>query len=202
MRRLFGFRDSDPNKPLDQEDYRGMSYNGILEQIYGLPVYRSKWDPDTMIVMGNRGGKTLAQQGWEYAQEMADRPYKGLTDRELDAVLAQKLADGRPDPIEVTAFGDTKRTFIVPDNYTYQLVTNNTSTITTSPYLSNSTTLWTGPLFTQPQPALETIFRVGSDGQPEAVSKLVSKPSEGSIRNETDMAWLKRRVAEVCWIPA
>jgi hypothetical protein len=49
-----------------------MSVND-MRRAFGLPVYTSKWMPDTMIVMGNRGGKTLAQEGWEYAQKMADR---------------------------------------------------------------------------------------------------------------------------------
>jgi len=57
---------------LSGKDSLPRSHND-LRRIFGLPVYTSKWLPDTMIVMGNRGGKTLAQEGWEYAQKLADR---------------------------------------------------------------------------------------------------------------------------------
>jgi hypothetical protein len=57
---------------LSGKDSLPRSHND-LRRIFGLPVCTSKWMPDTLIVMGNRGGKTLAQEGWEYAQKMADR---------------------------------------------------------------------------------------------------------------------------------
>lgn len=57
---------------LSGKDSLPRSHND-LRRIFGLPVYASKWFPDHLIVMGNRGGKTLAQEGWGYAQKMADR---------------------------------------------------------------------------------------------------------------------------------
>jgi len=50
---------------------------------------------------------------------------------------------------------------------------------------------------------VETTFRVGADGRPEAVTRLVDKPSKASARNggESELAWLKRRVDEICWSP-
>jgi hypothetical protein len=50
---------------------------------------------------------------------------------------------------------------------------------------------------------VETTFRVGADGRPEAVTRLVSAPSKGASRNggESELAWLKRRVDEICWRP-
>jgi len=50
---------------------------------------------------------------------------------------------------------------------------------------------------------VETTFRMGDDGRPEAVTRLVDTPSKGAARNggESELAWLKRRVNEICWRP-
>ncbi len=140
--------------------------------LYGLPVYTTPWMPDTLIVMGNRVGKTLAQRGWEHAQEMADRQnlnLKGMSDKDLWGQISGQLEAGRR-PLEVATFGDKDRSWLMPDG-----------TISDS---SN----------------VETVFRVGADGRPEAVTRLVDKPSPNSVRNvgESEMAWLKRRVDEIC----
>ena len=162
--------------------------------IYGLPVYTSKWMPDTLIVMGNRLGKTQAMdlsyhpadQTYRFDGEvitrqalemlMADRPYGKLTGSELSRILAAQLETGgpiqRPKPVETTAFGDTNRSWLVDG-----AVTANQN--------------------------VETTFRVGADGRPEAVTRLVSTPAKTSVRNggESELAWLKRRVDEICWRP-
>lgn len=147
-----------------------------------MPAYQSTWLPDDVwVVMGNRGGKTMAQKGWEYAQRLVDeekqrmsRPYSKLTASELSRVFAEQLSAGGPiqppKPVEITAFGDTNRSWIMPTN--------------------------------DPQ-TVETTFRVGPDGRPEAVTRLVNTPSKGAVRNggESELAWLKRRVDEICWRP-
>jgi hypothetical protein len=50
-----------------------------------------------------------------------------------------------------------------------------------------------------PDGAVETVFQIGSDGRPEAVTRLVASPSPGAVRNgnESELAWLKRRVDEI-----
>jgi len=50
---------------------------------------------------------------------------------------------------------------------------------------------------------VETEFRIGADGRPEAVTRLVLAPAKTSVRNagESEMAWLKRRVNEIRWRP-
>jgi len=152
----------------------------------GLPVYTSKWMPDTMIVMGNRSGKTQAMDLafnpadrtyrfdgrviTEQAMEtlMANRPYSKLTSSQLAQTLSDQLTGTRPAPLDASIFGD-------PNNA----------------YLTSTSNV-------------ETVFRVGADGRPEAVTRLVDKPSAGAARNggESELAWLKRRVDEICWRPA
>ena len=53
---------------------------------------------------------------------------------------------------------------------------------------------------TQSGTNVETVFRIGADGRPEAVTRLVDKPSPGAARNVTDpeLLWLRQRVDEIC----
>jgi len=172
----------------------------LKNPFFGLPVYTSKWMPDTLIVMGNRSGKTMdlayhpADQTYRFGGEvitrqaletlMADRPYSKLTGSELSRVFAEQLQSGGPlqpsvkasrhDPVEVTAFGDKQRSWLVDGSTINSLGQN-----------------------------VETTFRVGADGRPEAVTRLVNTPAKTSVRNggESELAWLKRRVDEICWRP-
>jgi SAM-dependent methyltransferase len=126
-------------------------YQNELLRIFGMPAYQSTWLPDDVwVVMGNRGGKTMAQRGWEYAQRLSDeekqrmsRPYSKLTASELSRVFAEQLQAGGPiqRPVETTAFGDANKSWIMPTS--------------------------------DPQ-TVETTFRVGPDGRPEAVPRLVN----------------------------
>jgi len=161
------------------------SYNGLMAHLYGLPAYTSKWMPDTLIVMNpadqtyRSGGRVITRQALE---TMMSRPYEKLTGSELSRILAGQLQHGAPlqravsmsshDPVEVTAYGDKNRSWLVD------------GAVTTSQNV-------------------ETTFRVGADGRPEAVTRLVSAPSKTSARNggESELAWLKRRVDEICWSP-
>lgn len=104
---------------------------------------------------------------------MADRPYRDLTSSQLSSLLSGQLkTGGRLDAVEVTTFGDANRSWLLGDTVTSQNV--------------------------------ETTFRVGADGRPEAVTRLVASPSPTSVRNggETELAWLRRRVSEICWRPS
>jgi hypothetical protein len=167
-----------------------MDVEGLKNPLYGLPVYTSKWMPDTLIVMGNRFGKTQAMdlayhpadQTYRFGGEvitrqaletlMADRPYGKLTGSELSRVFAEQLKTGGP--------------------------------IQPKPALQRSVDVarhdWATSSMGQ---NVETIFRVGADGRPEAVTRLVDAPSKTSVRNggESELAWLKRRVDEICWRP-
>jgi hypothetical protein len=141
--------------------------------IYGLPVYTSKWMPDTFIVMGNRSGKTTAMRDWEDLMAYK-RPLEDVPDKDLWKIMSDQLAAGRPGPpriVDASVFGDPNKSYLAGDPLAGQNV--------------------------------ETVFRVGSDGRPEAVTRLVDKPSAKAVRNggETEMAWLKRRVDEICWRP-
>jgi hypothetical protein len=155
-----------------------------LGRIFGLPVYTSKWMPDTMIVMGNRYGKTQAMDLafnpadrtyrfggrviTEQAMEvlMGERPYSKLTGSELSRIMAEQLQSGGPLQPSVKAARHDWATSSMGQN-------------------------------------VETTFRVGADGRPEAVTRLVEAPSKGAARNggESELAWLKRRVDEICWRP-
>ena len=121
------------------------------------------------------GGRVFTAQ--VVAEMLMTRPYEKLTGSELSRVFADQLQSGgpiqRPKPVEATAFGDTNRSWLMGDG-----------TISGS---SN----------------VETTFRVGADGRPEAVTCLVDAPSKGAARNggESELAWLKRRVDEICWSP-
>lgn len=104
---------------------------------------------------------------------MADRPYQKLTGGELSRVLSEALEKGRrpsPGPLDITAFGDPHKTWLVG----------------VDPGVGSSQ-------------SVETVFRVGADGKPEAVTRLVDKPSQGAVRNvtETEFNWLRHRVDEV-----
>jgi hypothetical protein len=121
------------------------------------------------------GGRVITEQA--LGDLMADRPYQTKTGSELSRILANQLTQSRAknpsyDPIEVTAFGDAGRSWLVDGAVT------STANV-------------------------ETTFRVGADGRPEAVTRLVDKPSVGAARNggESELAWLKRRVDEICWRP-
>ena len=127
------------------------------------------------------GGRVITRQALE---ALMTRPYEKLTGSELSRIMAEQLQRGAPlqrsvsasshDPIEVTAFGDKNRSWLVDGSTTNSLGQN-----------------------------VETTFRVGADGRPEAVTRLVDKPSKTSARNggESELAWLKRRVDEICWRP-
>jgi hypothetical protein len=144
--------------------------------LFGLPVYTSPWMPDTMIVMGNRGGKTAAQRAWEGSMAAHERPLRDVPEKDLWKIMSDQLIAGRPsakrDAVETTALGDPIRSWVTPDGYV------NTQNV-------------------------ETFFRVGDDGRPEAVTRLVDKPSTNAVRSggESELAWLKRRVDEICWRP-
>jgi hypothetical protein len=171
---------------MDPETWKNLYYGSFA----GLPVYTSKWMPDTMIVMGNRFGKTQAMDlafnpadrtyrfGGEVITEqametlMANRPYSKLTSSQLAQTLSDQLSGATRAPLDATAFGETNRTYLASS------VMSSTSNV-------------------------ETVFRVGADGRPEAVTRLVEAPSKSSVRNagESELAWLRRRVDEICWRP-
>lgn len=117
--------------------------------------------------------KIYGKKGIPYMSDR--RPFAKLTDYELSRLMGQQITSG----------GNRPKTGI--------------------DYLDNPTTLWKAPLTTSTSTAnVETVFRVGADGRPEAVTRLVSSPSPQSVRNagESDLAWLRRRVDEVCWSPS
>jgi hypothetical protein len=95
------------------------------------------------------------------------------------------------DPIEVTVYGDTQRRWTMP----YELTSNTIVTNTTGSTLSN--VLYTDPIYSNPG-QIVTTYQVGVDGLPVAVSRL----GENVAKKEDPLAWLKRRVNEICWVPA
>jgi len=130
------------------------------------------------------GGRTYTAQ--VVAEMLMTRPYEKLNGSELSRILAEQLQSGGPinpkptaaypppGAIETTAFGDANRRSWLAGPVTNSLGQN-----------------------------VETTFRVGADGRPEAVTRLVSTPAKTSVRNggESELAWLKRRVDEICWRP-
>lgn len=120
-------------------------------------------------------GRRFTAQAWQEIQKMTQRPYKALTSQQLSDTLAGQLKGTTPAPLDPTP-------------------------LTTSPYFESNSKLWAQPIFTSSS-NVETVFRVGSDGRPEAVTKLVDKPMADSVRNagESEIAWLKRRVDEMRW---
>lgn len=129
-----------------------------------------------------------------------ERPYKDLSSRDLSQLFSDQLRAGR-NPVS-----DYNNSF---DKWVFNAKFHNSNTtsdsVNASGYLTSKTLLWSDPIFTTPPAqAVETTFRVGPDGRPEAVTKLVDKPKADSVRNagESDLAWLRRRVSEVCWVPA
>jgi hypothetical protein len=121
------------------------------------------------------------------------RPYKDLSAAELDAELARQLPRGRrtvdppPGSLEVTAYGDTYRTFL----------SNSSSTAGTG---TTSNTVYWSPTVTS-DGMFETDYVVGPDGKPKAIETR-PRAAERAIPEDDDIAWLRRRVNEVCWVPA
>jgi hypothetical protein len=155
-----------------------------VARIYGLPVHYMPHDQTYLV-----GGHRITAQSMELL--MTQRPYKALSSAQLSNTLADQLAAGR---VDATAFGERNKTYLA-----------STPLTTTSPYFETNSKLWSQPVFTSTSnsTAVETVFRVGADGRPEAVTRLVDKPMPDSVRNagESDLAWLKRRVSEICWSP-
>jgi len=131
-----------------------------------------------MDVVYHPADQTYRLGGWTLTAQvlgdmlMTDRSLKNKTGAELAQILGDQLQARSTyhAPLEVTAFGDTNRNYLLGlDGTASQNV--------------------------------ETTFRVGADGRPEAVTRLVDAPSKGAARNggESEMAWLKRRVDEICW---
>lgn len=127
-----------------------------------------------------------------------DRPYKGLSNDDLFKELSRQLEgiQPHPDAVEVTAFGDTERKWLVPNTVTSF---GSATTLTNVYYPANSSASWDWRYGNSTVPyQIDTEYRVGRNGQPEAVTRLV----EGAAKPESDMDWLKRRVREICWVPA
>jgi len=130
------------------------------------------------------------------------RPYFNHTGKELDDELGRQLGrqvprgrrtvDWDADTVEVTAFGDTQRSFLVHEsanlNNSFSTGANTTNTVYWSP------TVTSNGMF-------ETTYVVAADGKAR-VKETKARPVEGSAKAESDMDWLERRVDEVCWVPA
>jgi len=128
------------------------------------------------------------------------RQYSKLSGRELEHELATQLhtpMEGRA--IEVTAFGDANRSWLMPDRAMgSHVVTSNAQTYTGD--IINSTNTFDmggGVSYT-----LEQSYLHKPDGSVKAIGPTKVREKEESTGRETDLQWLRRRVAEVLWVPA
>lgn len=126
--------------------------------------------------------------------------YRKLTGSELERELAQQLntpMEGRA--LEVTAFGDANRSWLMPDRAMgSHVVTSNAATYTGD--IINSTNTFDmggGVSYT-----LEQSYLHKPDGSVKAIGPTKVREGEKSVGRETDLQWLRRRVAEIMWVPA
>lgn len=125
------------------------------------------------------------------------RPYGDLSARDLERELAMQIhSPVEGGAIEVTAFGDTQRSWLVPDYGASHKITSNARTIDGEfVQTSNSVAVpATGQKWT-----LEQTYLYKKDGTVKAIGK--TKVRDMIHHPETDLEWLRRRVDEVLWVP-
>lgn len=130
------------------------------------------------------------------------RKYQNLSGRELEAELATQLKTPvEGGAIEVTAFGDANRSWLLPDRLygASHTVTSNAATIDSDDvvYSTNTFDMGSGRKYT-----LEQAYLHGKDGTIKAVGPTKVREREESKGRETNIEWLRRRVDEILWVPA
>jgi hypothetical protein len=128
-----------------------------------------------------------------------ERPYQKLNARELEQQLAGQIRTP-VEGYEITAFGDTERSWLAGPAYNMasHAVTANALTTTSDIVLTNQTV--TVPSTGQ-QWTLETNYALMPDRTIKALGD-THVTDRSKPRGETDIEWLRRRVAEVLWVPA
>jgi len=125
------------------------------------------------------------------------RPYADLNSSELNATLGRAL--GTPGGyVDATAFGDTARTYLLHSPKDALVSTSNATMKDAYGDLITTSNTVRMPSTGQ-EWVLEDTYE-WSDGQATRVQ--ATKVIEGGLKPESDIVWLRRRIAEICWVPA
>jgi hypothetical protein len=119
-----------------------------------------------------------------------------MSGAELSRTLARAVrTPSNIQKVDATLFGETQRTYLMGGD----AVSLTNATTSTSQDLIYTTNTVSWPASGQ-QWVLEDQYLWAEGEKPQRIGP--TKVREAGPGDETDMAWLARRVREICWVPA